>query len=201
MDSIRTDRFVMRESPYRHLVADSIVTPGTADDLLLWLESGAAWKPKSVQDFYDSDDIDLRTQSLPANLAWLVAHERCAALRDFVASQFDVEVAARVDVTAHRLKAGQRIGVHTDHGEVPQSHRLLVQLNRGWTPSQGGLLMMFGEPPSSVDSWMPERAYLPVHGSSVCFEVSSKSWHAVSAVSSGDRYTLCVSFYCSSETR
>ena len=56
--------------------------------------------------------------------------------------------------------------------------------------AQGGLLMLFrSEAPESVHS-----ALLPTHGSGFAFEISANSFHAVSSIRTGERYTLVYTF-------
>ncbi len=96
-----------------------------------------------------------------------------------------------MDVTVHKLVKSQRIRIHNDYIPGQETHRLLIQLNRGWTDEQGGMLMLFGSPrPEDV-----RRIVSPIHGTSLGFAISSDSHHAVSAVYSGERHTLVYSFY------
>ena len=79
---------------------------------------------------------------------------------------------------------GQTIKIHNDYLGAEESHRLLIQLNEGWEASQGGLLMLFGAAePESL-----QGVLLPVHGSGFAFEISPKSFHAVSSIVGGERY-------------
>ena len=67
---------------------------------------------------------------------------------------------------------------------------MLVQLNRGWDDANGGILMLFaGSRAEDV-----ERMVRPTHASAVSFEISPTSFHAVSTIHSGERYTLVYSF-------
>ena len=94
-------------------------------------------------------------------------------------------------MTAHRLTAGQRIRIHNDYIEKGETHRLIVQLNRGWTPGDGGHLMLFG-------SGRPEdvRVVLaPLSRQALVFEISHGSHHAVSEVVHGERYSIVYSFH------
>jgi Rps23 Pro-64 3,4-dihydroxylase Tpa1-like proline 4-hydroxylase len=89
------------------------------------------------------------------------------------------------------LVAGQRIRIHNDYIPDQESHRVLVQLNRGWTDDMGGALIFF----NSHDPTDMHRAFRPSHNSCVGFEISPKSLHAVSTIHSGERFTLVFSFY------
>ncbi|RUX10175.1 2OG-Fe(II) oxygenase, partial [Mesorhizobium sp. M8A.F.Ca.ET.059.01.1.1] len=95
-----------------------------------------------------------------------------------------------VEVTAHRMVVGQTIRIHNDFRPGGETHRILVQLNRGWADDQGGLLMLFG----SGDADDVRRVIRPVHGSGLGFSISESSFHAVSTITSGERFTLVYSF-------
>jgi Rps23 Pro-64 3,4-dihydroxylase Tpa1-like proline 4-hydroxylase len=102
----------------------------------------------------------------------------------------DASGLALIDITAHRLVAGQTIRLHNDYIGHAETHRLLVHLNRGWDAAKGGLLMLFG-------SHRPEdvrAAIIPRHGTAFAFAISPKSFHAVSTILSGDRFTLVYTF-------
>ena len=71
-----------------------------------------------------------------------------------------------------------------------ETYRLLVQLNRGWHDEQGGMLMLF----SSASPDDVRRIIRPLHGSAFAFRITPQSFHAVSTVRSGERFTLVYSF-------
>ena len=96
-----------------------------------------------------------------------------------------------VEVTAHKLVPDQTIRVHNDYIVGGESHRLLLQLNRGWEPSNGGYLMFFGGPEPETVSEVIE----PINGSVQAFSISPRSYHAVSTVHRGERFTVVYSFY------
>ena len=73
-----------------------------------------------------------------------------------------------ISVVAHKLLEGQRIGVHNDHLVGKESHRLVVQLNRGLSDDDGGILMLF----NSDDPADISRVMRPVHVSGFAFEIS-----------------------------
>ncbi len=95
-----------------------------------------------------------------------------------------------VEVTAHKLVSGQTIRVHNDYRPKGETHRLLIQLNRGWADEQGGLLLLFG----SAGANDVRRILRPTHRSAMAFAISPLSFHAVSTIQRGERYTLVYSF-------
>jgi Rps23 Pro-64 3,4-dihydroxylase Tpa1-like proline 4-hydroxylase len=94
------------------------------------------------------------------------------------------------EITAHKLLARQTIRVHNDFLDGQETYRLLVQLNRGWQDEQGGMLMLF----SSVSPDDVRRIIRPLHGSAFAFRITPQSFHAVSTIRSGERFTLVYSF-------
>ena len=108
---------------------------------------------------------------------------------------FDIPFEERVNVQAHRLIEGQRIRVHSDFGEQPQTHRMVIQFGRGWDASWGGLLLLLKDWPNGELS-PQDRYYPPIPRLAVGFEISPRSYHAVSVVRGGLRYSVVYSFYC-----
>lgn len=101
------------------------------------------------------------------------------------------KLTSQVEITAHKLNRTQKIRIHNDARPDGETHRFLIQLNREWSESRGGLLMLFRGP----DVEMLDNIIRPVSGSAFGFRISGKSYHAVSQVREGDRYTLVFSFY------
>ena len=88
------------------------------------------------------------------------------------------------------LRSKQTIRIHNDYLDGEETHRLLIQLNAGWDRKQGGLLMLFGDKrPESL-----ARTIVPTHGSGFAFEISQASFHAVSSITDGERFTLVYTF-------
>ncbi|MEL0254191.1 MAG: 2OG-Fe(II) oxygenase, partial [Novosphingobium sp.] len=76
-----------------------------------------------------------------------------------------------------------------------ETHRLLVQFNRGWPFENGGLLMTF----ASERAEDLAEAFVPMHGSAFAFEISPRSFHAVSTIHNGERFTLVYTFRTSDD--
>lgn len=175
--------------PFPHCGWDQVLPVSEADAVLDWLER-APWQLR-VESFYEQHEFSLLSNSLPTEMAALTSPDTTGGLANYLKDLFEVDSPLTlVDVSAHRLSAGQTIRVHNDFLGTEETHRLLIQLNRGWTINNGGLLMVFGS-----DSAEDVRdAMLPNHGSGFAFEISSNSFHAVSTINSGERYTLVYTF-------
>jgi hypothetical protein len=181
-------------SPFLHFVAPDFLDEEVAQSLLEWFEHDAVWVEKNVANFYESHDLSLRASTLPTTLQFLIDEDFLTTVREHVTRKLNAKLGTKTDVTAHRLQPGDRIAIHSDFGELKQTHRLLIQVNRGWSLENGGMLMFMAnehpDGPSENDCY-----YIPEHRAAFCFEVSPKSLHAVSRVLKDYRYTLCLSFY------
>jgi hypothetical protein len=85
--------------------------------------------------------------------------------------------------------SGQTIRIHNDYIGGEETHWILVQINRGWDDANGGMLMLFDGPRMEDVA----RVVRPLHASATGFEISPPSFHAVSTIHSGERYTLVYS--------
>lgn len=176
--------------PFRYSLIPRALEPADGSALLDWLEKDAPWSLR-IAEFYEQHEFTVSREVLPFHLRELFSTIELDSVRERVARLFEVQLAERIDVTAHRLTKGQRIRIHNDYIPGQESHRLLIQLNRGWSDENGGALMLFsGEGPSNV-----HRILRPVHNSGLLFEISSDSLHAVTPIHCGERFTLVMSFF------
>jgi Rps23 Pro-64 3,4-dihydroxylase Tpa1-like proline 4-hydroxylase len=179
----------VRSDPFPHSSLAGLIENDLADSALRWMETDAPWVLR-VASFYEQWEMHLDTEGLPAHLTPLVTRTMVTRLAHVMLEPLTHESLKLAEVTAHKLVAGQTIRIHNDYLEDQESHRVLIQLNRGWADSQGGVLMLFG-------SACPEdlrRALRPLHGSGFAFAISPRSFHAVSTIQSGERFTLVYSF-------
>lgn len=184
LDSVQYD-----ERPFDHFVGRCLQL-GDGEDWLNWLETDAPWKLTRT-DFYEQYEFSLLDATLTPVVRLLAGSDTLTALRDRMAWQFGQPLAERVDVTAHKLIAEQTIRIHNDYMPRGESHRLLLHLNRTWEPEHGGYLMLFSGPePETV-----AKILQPRHGCVQAFEISPRSYHAVSTVYGGERFTIVYSFY------
>lgn len=181
-----------RLEPFPHATAMSVLPRSLTDSALAWMETDALWSLR-IANFYEQWEVHLDETTLPSGLLPLLHRSTVRCLVRTMFGPFTDAKLDLVDVTAHKLLPGQTIRIHNDYLEGEESHRLLLQLNRGWSDSQGGLLMLFGS--SHVDD--VQRVIRPLHASAMAFTISPKSFHAVSTVQSGKRYTLVYSFKAS----
>jgi Rps23 Pro-64 3,4-dihydroxylase Tpa1-like proline 4-hydroxylase len=183
-------RFEVSSEPFPYAVSPRVFNNELSSDILSWLETEAPWRLVET-DFYEQFEFDFLDADPPSHLRFLQDQIFRDALRSEVQKLFGVRLGGRVDLTAHKLVEGQRIRIHNDYIPGGETHRLLIQLNRGWRDEDGGLLMFFNSPdPSDV-----HKIFRPVHDSAVAFTISSDSHHAVTTIHGCGRFTLVFSFY------
>lgn len=179
--------------PFKFFLAPQALTAEFSTLFLGWLESKAPWQLVEAS-FYEQYEFSLLDVTLPNELQDAFSATYIAELRSLIETAFDVHLDKPFDATVHKLVPGQRIRIHNDYIPGRETHRVLIQLNRGWNDDNGGALMFFNSPdPADV-----ARVFRPVHNSCVTFEISPLSLHAVSTIHSGHRFTLVFSFYAKS---
>ena len=180
----------LETDPFPFSVVPEALCNRVEQSTLSWFECGAPWH-LTEESFYSQHEFDMRDIELPNDIAQLAADTTLAAMRELISELFQRRLRTTVDMTAHRLTAGQCIRIHDDYLEGGETHRLIVQLNRGWTAGDGGHLLLFGgREPEDV------RVVLaPVSKQALIFEISRRSHHAVSEVVRGERYTIVYSFH------
>ncbi len=176
--------------PFPYLTAMEGMGEAINSALLEWLENEAPWKLVE-KDFYEQYEFSLLDAPLPPHLKFLTERRFLSDLRVKVEGVFGTQLSERIDCTVHKLVQGQTIRIHNDYIPGEETHRLLLQLNRGWCEAQGGYLMLFNsQDPSDVN-----RVLLPANESVFGFAISERSYHAVSTVHGGERFTSVFSFY------
>ena len=179
----------VRTEPFPHVTHAAPLPNAICAAALDWMETTAPWRLR-VASFYEQWELHLDPQNLPASIQPLLAPSTIETLQLRMLAPIAQAPLELTEVTAHKLVPGQTIRVHNDHRWKGETHRLLVQLNRGWSDSQGGLLLLFGS--AAADD--VRRILRPTHGSAVSFAISPQSFHAVSTIQRGERYTLVYSF-------
>jgi Rps23 Pro-64 3,4-dihydroxylase Tpa1-like proline 4-hydroxylase len=176
--------------PFPYFTATEGFGENLSSAILAWLETKAPWRLVET-DFYEQYELSLSGIQTPPQLTFLTGRSFFDDFRSKVERIFGARLEERIDCTVHKLVPGQRIRIHNDFIPGGETHRVLVQLNRGWHADQGGFLMFFNsQDPSDV-----HRVFSPAHDSVVGFAISEHSNHAVSTIHGGDRFTLVFSFY------
>lgn len=176
-------------NPFGYFLSSQAFRPDLSQKLLDWLEQSSRWNLVTT-DFYEQFEFSLLDSCLPRGLNFLCSPPFLTFLSRQIEELFSVELDRCPNITAHKLIPGQTIRLHNDFILGGETHRILIQLNRGWNMSKGGLLIFF----NSACSEDIHRIFPPWHNSVVGFAISPRSYHAVSTVHSGVRFTLVYSF-------
>jgi hypothetical protein len=179
--------------PFRHVVVPALFDPDDAERLLSWLETEAKWWTQE-RDFYVHDSCDNLevAAAMPSGAALSKAARRQMAAA--LSRIFDIDLdGEHATIAAHRMTAGQGVGIHTDDPSLgTEALRLVVTLRRGeFSDPQGGHLVLFSE--HSVDA--VGAIIRPLHNTGVAFPLTGQSVHAVNDVVDGDRYSVVLGFW------
>lgn len=174
-------------SPYRHVRMYPILEPVLAERALSWLRRTGAWARQEGA-FFRHDTFALTPDVVPTGVEALVSPKTLGSLRAILQSRFATEVEPFAHIEAHRSSARDDIGLHTD-ADVSEI-RLMLNLNARWASGQGGVLQLQDCPGHPC-----RRArYHPLHNSATAFRTAPDSYHRVSPVQRGERYTLLYRF-------
>ena len=177
-------------TPFDYFTSPETFCNGFDLELLEWLEKYDSWKLVE-KDFYEQYEFSFLDIQLPPHLAFFQQSSSLQVIKAKIEEIFQTRLNDKIDFNAHKLVAGQRIRIHNDFIPRQETHRLIIQLNRGWSDENGGLLLLFNSgDPSDI-----HKIISPVHNSAVAFKISPNSNHAVSTVYEGGRFTLVYSFY------
>lgn len=174
------------EDPYRHIWIPRLFPCSENDRILHWLEQDLPWQYTRTN-FYQQFEFSLKDVDLPSDLEFLTSAETIGSIGSWLHENFQSPALELDDIVAHLLESGHGIGVHNDHRPNGETHRLLVQFSRG---VEGGVTALCRD--QSAES--VRRLIKPIHGTAIAFAISDSSYHAVSKVLQGRRFTLVYSF-------
>ncbi len=175
--------------PFPYFVSPEALQPAMSQSVLAWLETHVPWQLVKT-DFYEQFEFSLWDALLPWSLNFLRSPFFLMSIKKRLEEVFGVDLKDHPDITAHKLIPGQRIRLHNDFIPGAETHRLLVQFNRGWQDTNGGLLLFFhSDDPADI-----HKIFRPRHNSAVGFALTQHSYHAVSTIHAGTRFTLVYSF-------
>src|ERR1700741_404254 len=138
-------------TPFPYFSLSSLFDETVARDILNWLEFDAPWSPVQ-RDFYTRCacvTVAQLTRGTPAEV--VAAPITLEILRTHMEMHFDTRLSAsRIDILGQQLLPGHRIGIHNanPHGDPPtETHRLIVNFNRGFDDSNGGHMVLLDVAP------------------------------------------------------
>lgn len=179
----------IEESPFKHFSLVSVLKNEIESELLKWFESTDAWGYTET-DFYTQYEFSFFDVDVPERLQCLLDNLTVSSIENEFKKVYNTSSLQLVGVTAHKLVDGYRMGVHNDFIGDEETHRFLIQINDNWDENKGGYLMLF----NSTEAEDVSKIVLPLNNTGFGFEISPKSYHAVSTVYDFSRYTLVYTF-------
>ncbi len=177
------------DHPFPYFGISKVFEDEFADNLLGWLRDDSKWTLTETS-FYTQYEFSLLDSALPNEISFLLEESTLDQLKELMRCNLAIPNLQLVGLTAHKLIDGHKMGVHNDLIGSRESHRLVIQLNDSWQSENGGFLLLF----NSKDPKDVANIVQPLHNSAVGFEISAKSFHAVSTVYNFERYTLVYTF-------
>lgn len=179
--------------PFPHVAVQEIFDQRTADALLGWMEQDAPWAFRDHRWYLQDGCKGVADQLRATPAAAAGAPETFQTIRGHLERLFRRKLSdSRFELNASRMLPGHRIDPHNDrpHDDT-ETHRLIVNLNRGFDDDHGGHLILFA-PENPADTAVVLR---PLHNSASAIEFSARSWHCVDEIRGGARYALLYSFW------
>ena len=193
-DVLAFETVVRKSDPYPHVVSPRFYTERFAESLLCWLESGADWSLKETA-LFKQYQLGFTHFRHCTEIRGLWDGAVLGRLRDAVSRAFGVPISNRINISAHKLLPGQHASIHTDN-EPGETHRLVVQLNRGRARDLGGnLTLLSGPTPTDI-----AVVFKQVSNSAVGFGLGPASHHAIGRVRTGTRFTVIYTFLSDAAT-
>jgi hypothetical protein len=161
-----------------------------ASECVGWLEQHAVWHRHRGGFFDQFETQDLFRTGSP----FVKLLGKFPELRATIACLCGVDVEEAAEISAHRLVSGQFIGIHTDEprGDY-ETHRLVVILPSPGVKGHEGSLVLLDQ-----KNWREAKhlaGYRAIGGQALLFPLHEQSYHAVSKVLFGTRYSLVFSFW------
>lgn len=180
-----------RQTPFHYFTSSQVLSSDLANNLLYWLEAGVQWKLHNGG-FFEQYECNLLNAPTPNGCAALFERQALEELKRRIQTLLGTELSDRIQVVAHKLLPSQGIGIHNDepHDDL-ETHRFILQLNHGWRDEYGGHLLLF----NSKNPFDIHAVVGPGHNTGMGFAMSARSYHAVSDVRHGVRYTVIFSFW------
>jgi Rps23 Pro-64 3,4-dihydroxylase Tpa1-like proline 4-hydroxylase len=188
-ETLKLDGIASTNEPFPHFTIFDVFQETYAEEILKWFEQTDRWYLTETN-FYTQYEFSLLDGDLGVEVAYLLKASTVDLVRILMKERFALTNLDLIGLTAHKLLDGHRMGIHNDSIGKKESHRLVIQLNRNWKEDRGGFLMLF----NSKDPQDVACIVKPLHNSAVGFEISHKSFHAVSTVHDFERYTLVYTF-------
>ena len=118
----------------------------------------------------------------------------CEVGKRLIEDKFNAVIGRRFEIKVTKMQRGQAVGIHNDSPDGArgrtEGYRLLYYPNRRYTDSNGGHLFFLASDRGPVIAGVR-----PIFNSGLLMRLSDHSYHAVSRVTRGVRYTVAVLYW------
>jgi hypothetical protein len=174
----------LRFSPFPYVVAEGLLRPDDAADLLTALE-GSSWTTVAGKHF---EFGELRNVSvLDIIVQKLNQHHISSGVRELLAAALNIPLSNTMQAAAHRYRPGDGIGPHTDEGV--KAARFILNLNRDWKPEYGGIWLL-----GNNTQLQPAELLSPESNSGFGFISRPDTYHAMSERTLGESFAFIFEF-------
>jgi Rps23 Pro-64 3,4-dihydroxylase Tpa1-like proline 4-hydroxylase len=189
LNCVDLSSFHAEYSPFPHLSCTEVLKDNLETKLYFWFKHTDKWD-LTEEEFYTQYEFVLTKAELPEDLKCLISDDTIETIKSTFKNAFKSNSLKTVSIVAHKLIDGHKIGVHNDYINGEETHRLVIQINPDWKIENGGFLMLF----NSANSEDVSKIVKPLNNSAFGFEISNKSYHAVSTVRNFSRYSIIYTF-------
>ena len=173
------------KTPFKHLLLENVLANEVFTGILAFLE-GAVWK-ESRESLFSFKKIPSSADIKSLN-SLLFQSQADSLIRFELENALQISLSQPVRLVAQKYMPGSGIGPHTD-SEV-RAARFILNLNRAWTPSDGGIWLL-----SDNNKLSPEPEFVaPVSNSGFGFVPGRNTYHALSERNFSDSYALILEF-------
>lgn len=180
-----------------YVLLDQILSEPAAEAIEQLAKSETAWT-LNEQWFLSKHDVVWARQTFGEchsihNLDELETLRRIGAR--LIEEKYNAVVGTRFEIKATKMNVGQVVGIHNDSPDGvrgrTEGYRLLYYPNKEYSDSDGGHLLFYSasDPRAIIDG------VRPVFNSGVLMRLSDHSYHAVSRVTRGVRYTVALLYW------
>jgi len=179
-----------------YVFLEDVLSESAADAVERLAKTEAGWKLNEKW-FLSKHDVVWARQTLGKrqsgkNIAELAILRNIG--KQLIEEKYNAVVGTRLEIKATKMVAGQAVGVHNDSPDGArgrtEGYRLLYYPNREYIDSDGGHLFFYGSDAGPIIGGVR-----PVFNSGVLMRLSDRSYHAVSRVTGGARYTVAVLYW------
>ncbi len=153
------------------------------------------WSREYEKGVYNMECIELNNRTTPRAILTTIEQYYEKPIRDILSQTYHIDLRSSTTISkAHKMSAKDDvILMHNDFRKTSRDFRACVVFNPKQLPQQGGVMVLFDK--DNRDKLDPNHAYYPAEaGLCIGFEATQDSYHAVTPINAGKRYTLCFLF-------